>query len=127
MAKLNLRAVADLLQRLAPRAAAGGDLYVMTDQGRLILKSRVSSADLMRTKLPMAQELLDREGSTVEYRRADGQNAIRTLRRRAPPPRRGAGGTPQREGIRQAGRRGGPGRPPVVPPLGGGPARPPGV
>src|SRR2546425_11946926 len=62
MAKLNLRAVADLLQRLAPRAAAGGDLYVMTDQGRLILKSRVSSADLMRTKLPMAQELLDREG-----------------------------------------------------------------
>src|SRR5207244_3973369 len=32
MAKLNLRAVADLLQRLAPRAAAGGDLYVMTDQ-----------------------------------------------------------------------------------------------
>src|SRR5213083_3774121 len=69
MAKLNLRAVADVLQRLAPRAAAGGDLYVMTDQGRLILKSRVSSADLMRTKLPMAQELLDREGSTVEYRR----------------------------------------------------------
>src|SRR5439155_26569 len=74
-------AVADLLQRLAPRAAAGGDLYVMTDQGRLILKSRVSSADLMRTKLPMAQELLDREGSTVEYRRADGQNVIGTLRR----------------------------------------------
>src|SRR3989442_629948 len=85
MAKLNLRAVADLLQRLAPRAAAGGDLYVMTDQGRLILKSRVSSADLMRTKLPMAQELLDREGSTVEYRRADGQNVIGTLRRRAAP------------------------------------------
>src|SRR5256885_3254483 len=87
MAKLNLRAVADLLQRLAPRAAAGGDLYVMTDQGRLILKSRVSSADLMRTKLPMAQELLDREGSTVEYRRADGPNVIGTLRRDARPPR----------------------------------------
>src|SRR6184192_3385148 len=50
MAKLNLRAVADVLQRLAPRAAAGGDLYVMTDQGRLILKSRVSSVDMPRAE-----------------------------------------------------------------------------
>src|SRR5438309_150892 len=109
MAKLNLRAVADLLQRLAPRAAAGGDLYVMTDQGRLILKSRVSSADLMRTKLPMAQELLDREGSTVEYRRADGQNVIGTLRR--VPALRWAAvvDMPRAEAFRQAGGGGGAG------------------
>src|SRR3989454_4502236 len=106
MVKLNLRAVAEVLQRLAPRPAAGGDLYVMTDQGRLILKSRVSSADLMRTKLPMAQELLDREGSTVEYRRADGQNVIGTLRRGAPPPP-AAGGGGARAAAGPLGRRGG--------------------
>ena len=86
MAKLNLRAVADVLQRLAPRGAGGGgggggDLYVMMEQGRLILRSRVSSADLMRTKPPMAQELLDREGTTVEYKRADGRDVIGSLRR----------------------------------------------
>jgi len=88
MAKLNLRAVADVLQRLAPRGAGGGgggggggDLFVMMEQGRLILRSRVSSADLMRTKPPMAQELLDREGTTVEYKRADGRDVIGSLRR----------------------------------------------
>src|SRR5881296_1562950 len=52
MAKINLRAVADVLQRLAPLGANGanggggggaGDIYVMTEQGRLILRSRVSS------------------------------------------------------------------------------------
>src|SRR3989442_7983414 len=81
----------------------------MTDQGRLILKSRVSSADLMRTKLPMAQELLDREGSTVEYRRADGQNVIGTLRR--VPALRWAGvvDMPRAEAFRQAGGGGGAG------------------
>src|SRR3989449_1324973 len=68
MVKLNLRAVADVLQRLAPRAAAGGDLYVMTDQGRLILKSRVSSADLMRTKLAMAQERSEEHTSELQSR-----------------------------------------------------------
>src|SRR5258706_266665 len=69
MAKLNLRAVADVLQRLAPRDEAGGgggggDVYVMTEQGRLILPSPVSSAELMRAKLPTetAQALLDPEG-----------------------------------------------------------------
>src|SRR5207245_3956029 len=62
MAKINLRAVADVLQRLAPRAengaggggGGGGDVYVMTEQGRLILRSRPSSADPIRTKPPTA-------------------------------------------------------------------------
>ena len=85
MAKINLRAVADVLQRLAPRDenGSGGDVYVMTEQGRLILRSRTSSADLMRTKLPTetVQALIDREGSSVEYKRADGRDVIGTLRR----------------------------------------------
>jgi len=91
MAKINLRAVADLLQRLAPRDPNGGgggggggaDIYVMTEQGRLILRSRASSAELMRTRLPtdVVQALTDREGSSVEYKRADGRDVIGTLRR----------------------------------------------
>ena len=115
MAKINLRAVADVLQRLAPRDAGGGngggDVYVMTEQGRLILRSRVGSAELMRTKLPTAtaQALLDREGSTVEYKRADGQDVIGTLRR--VPALRWAAvvEVPRAEAFRQAGGGGGAG------------------
>src|SRR6266852_2886339 len=89
MAKINLRAAADVLQRLAPRdpngegGGGGADIYVMTEQGRLILRSRVSSAELMRTRLPteVVQALTDREGSSVEYKRADGRDGIGTLRR----------------------------------------------
>src|SRR5882762_171054 len=86
MAKINLRAVADVLQRLTPRDPNGGggaDIYVMTEQGRLVLRSRVSSAELMRTRLPtdVVQALTDREGSSVEYKRADGRDVMGTLRR----------------------------------------------
>src|SRR3989442_4544752 len=81
----------------------------MTDQGRLILKSRVSSAAMMRPKLPMEQELLDREVISVEYRRADGKNVIGTLRR--VPALRWAGvvDMPRAEAFRQAGGGGGAG------------------
>jgi len=81
MAKLNLRSVADILQRIAPTDS--GDVYLMNEQGRLILRLRSSSAEVMRTKVPpaTAQALNDREGTTVEYKRADGQAVIGTLRR----------------------------------------------
>jgi len=89
MAKINLRAAADVLQRLAPRdpngegGGGGADIYVMTEQGRLVLRSRVSSAELMRTRLAtdVVQALTDREGSRVEYKRADGRDVMGTLRR----------------------------------------------
>src|SRR5439155_6034742 len=89
----------------------GGDVYVMTEQGRLILRSRVSSAELMRTKLSpaTAQALLDREGTPVEYRRPDGQDVIGTLRR-VPALRWGAVvEVPRAEALRQAGGGGGTG------------------
>ena len=116
MAKINLRAVSDVLQRFAPRdvgggGGSGGDFYVMTDQGRLILTSRVSSAELMRTKLPpaTAQALLDREGTAVEYKRADGREVIGTLRR-VPALRWAAvAEMPRAEAFRQAGGGGGTG------------------
>src|SRR5204862_8353491 len=80
-AKINLHAVADTLQRLSP--APPGDLALVTDQGRLVIRSRVSSAELMRTRLPdtTTRALYDREGQTVVYRRPDGQAVIGTLRR----------------------------------------------
>ncbi|HYL21812.1 MAG TPA: diguanylate cyclase [Gemmatimonadales bacterium] len=80
-AKLNLRSAADLLQRLAPDA--GGDVSLMTEQGRMVLRSGASSADLMRTKLPprATEALLDGEGATVVYKRGDGQELVATLRR----------------------------------------------
>ena len=93
-AKINLRAVGDVLERLsegeadgAPPGDRGGgpmrDVYVITDQGRMILKAGLSSAELMRTKLPAAslQALIDKEGMPAVYKRADGQDVVAALRR----------------------------------------------
>jgi diguanylate cyclase (GGDEF)-like protein len=78
-----LRSIADTLARLAP--AGAGEIYVMTDQARLILTSRASSAELMRTKLSTAttQPLLDKEGAAVTYALPppDGRDVVAILRR----------------------------------------------
>ena len=111
MAKINLRAAADVLQRLAPRdpngegGGGGADIYVMTEQGRLILRSRVSSAELMRTRLAtdVVQALTDREGSRVEYKRADGRDVMGTLRRVAALRWAAVVEVPRAEAFRQAG------------------------
>ncbi|PYP59705.1 MAG: hypothetical protein DMD44_04395 [Gemmatimonadetes bacterium] len=81
VAKVNLRSVGDMLQRLA--ADDPKNVYLMTDEGKLVIGTRGSSAELMRTRLPklMVQTLLDKEGQIVEYKRADGQDAVGTLRR----------------------------------------------
>src|SRR5438874_4414757 len=80
-AKLNLHAVTDMLPRLSPLDS--GDVALTTDQGRLVIRSRVSSAELMRTKLPetMTSALFEKEGQPVVYKRADGQEVIGCLRR----------------------------------------------
>src|SRR3989454_3967006 len=83
-AKVNLRAVADILQRLAPGEGTDAtDAYVMTDQGRLILRSQGSSAELMRTKLPTTttQPLFDKQGTMVPSKGPGGQDVFATLRR----------------------------------------------
>lgn len=79
-AKINLRSVADTLARLAP--AGAGEIYIMTDRSRVVLTSRASSAELMRTNVPAttAQPLLDKEGATVTYAR-DGREVVAILRR----------------------------------------------
>jgi diguanylate cyclase (GGDEF)-like protein len=81
IAKLNLRSVAEILQRFSP--GDPGDIYLMTDQGRLVIRSRLSSAELMRTKFPKptTQALFDQEGTPVLYKRADGQEVVGILQR----------------------------------------------
>jgi diguanylate cyclase (GGDEF)-like protein len=80
-AKLNLHAVADMLPRLSPLDS--GEVALVTDQGKLVIKSRLSSAELMRTKLPetMTSALFEKEGQSVMYQRADGQEVLGALRR----------------------------------------------
>jgi len=80
-AKINLRSVADTLARLAP--AGAGEISVMTDRGRLILTSRTSTPELMRTNLPttVTQPLLDQEGATITYVHPDGVEVVAVLRR----------------------------------------------
>jgi len=80
-AKLNLHAVADMLPRLS--ALDSGEVALVTDQGKLVIRPRVSSAELMRTKLPetTTSALFDKEGQTVEYKRADGQQVMGALRK----------------------------------------------
>src|SRR5207247_8522054 len=84
IAKLNLRSVADILQRLGP--SEPGDVYLVTDEGKLVMRSRVSSAELMRTRLlkTTTQTLFDKEGTSVVYKRADGREVVGTLRRVPP-------------------------------------------
>jgi diguanylate cyclase (GGDEF)-like protein len=80
-AKLNLHAVADMLPRLS--ALDLGDVALVTDQGKLVIRPRISSAELMRTKLPetTTSALFEKEGQIVEYKRADGQEVIGDVRR----------------------------------------------
>jgi diguanylate cyclase (GGDEF)-like protein len=80
-AKINLHAVADLLQRLAPNGAV--DVSLITDQGKLVISSRTSSVELMRTRLPepTMSALLLGEGQPLVYKRADGRETVGTLRR----------------------------------------------
>ena len=101
-AKLNLHAIADMLHRLAPDDP--GDLYLVTDQGRVVIRSGSSSADVMRTKLQdkTTTALFDREGQSVAYKRANGQDVLGALRR-VPQLRWAAvAELPQAEAFRQA-------------------------
>jgi diguanylate cyclase (GGDEF)-like protein len=80
-AKLNLHAVAEMLPRLSSSDLA--DVALVTDQARLVIKPRLSSAELMRTRLPESttSALFEKDDQIVVYRRADGQEVIGAVRR----------------------------------------------
>ena len=80
-AKVNLRTVADTLAHFSPGDA--GQVYVMSEEGRLIVSSRGSSAELMRLRYrPVdARWLLAREGRAVQFASVTGDRVVGTVRR----------------------------------------------
>ncbi len=59
------------------------ELYLITEQGHVVISSAGSSADLMKTTLPDAttRELVEREGQTVVQSRLKGREVVAVLRR----------------------------------------------
>ncbi len=101
--KVNLRSLVDLLGRVA--TGLPGDVTLITDQGRLVVSSEGTSAQLMRTTLPKetVQALFDKEGTVVGFQRADGRAAVGTLLR-APQLRLAAvAEVPRDQAVRQGG------------------------
>ncbi len=82
IAKVNLDSVRSLLGELA---AGDGSRYVylITEQGRVVISSAGNPADVMKTTLPEAtsRELTEREGQTVVQSRGGGREVVAVLRR----------------------------------------------
>jgi len=80
-AKVNLRSVADTLKRFSPGDA--GQVYVMSEQGRVIVSSRGSSAALMQLGYSRddTRYLLDREGRATQFASITGDRVVGTVRR----------------------------------------------
>jgi len=80
-AKINLNGLTDMLHE---RSANGSrDVYVITEPGRVVIRSAGNSADLMKTTLPAAttRELLEREGQTVNQSRTQGREVVAVVQR----------------------------------------------
>ncbi|HEV8305847.1 MAG TPA: diguanylate cyclase [Gemmatimonadales bacterium] len=83
-ARINLQTVADTLRRFKPGEA--GRVYLMTDEGGLVVGSTASSASLMQLKYPadVARLLLAREGRAVQFRSLPVSERVVGVARRVP-------------------------------------------
>ena len=81
ISKVSLLPLRDLLEELAPDASR--DVFVITQQGRLLIRARDNSAELMRETIPdvAASALSDREGEPVTYTHADSQQVVAIWKR----------------------------------------------
>ena len=79
--KVNLRTLADTLKRFSPGDA--GQVYLTTENGRLIVSSRGSSAALMKVRYTRdaTRWLLAREGRAVQFASATGERVVGSVRR----------------------------------------------
>lgn len=79
-AKINLT---DLLDMLQDHAGGGRSASIITEQGRLVIGSGGTSADIMKTTLPAAtsRELFEHEGQAVVQSRPQGPDVVAVLRR----------------------------------------------
>jgi len=88
-AKVNLDGVRDMLDQLSADGVGSGgsggsrNLYLITEQGRVLVSSAGNSADLMKTTVPQAttRELVEREGQPVVQSRPRGGDVVAVLRR----------------------------------------------
>ncbi len=80
-AKVNLNGLSDMLREQG--GVPDRDVYVITEQGRVVISAAGNSADLMKTVLPAAttRELFEREGRSVAHSRAQGREVVAVLRR----------------------------------------------
>ena len=80
-AKVNLDGVRDMLDQLS--ADHSRALYLITEQGNVVISSAGNSAELMKTTLPdvTSRELLEREGQTVVQSRLQGREVLAVARR----------------------------------------------
>jgi diguanylate cyclase (GGDEF)-like protein len=81
VAKVNLDSVRNMLEQLSEERS--GNVYVITEQGRVVISSAGNSADVMKTTLSEAttRELTEREGQTVVQSRPQGRQVVAVLRR----------------------------------------------
>ena len=82
-AKVNLNGLGDMLRDQGGGPDRSRDVYVITEQGRVVISAAGNSADLMKTVLPAAttRELFEREGRSVAHSRAQGREVVAVLRR----------------------------------------------
>jgi diguanylate cyclase (GGDEF)-like protein len=102
-AKINLDSLSDMMQQLSPDRSR--DLYLITEQGRVIISSAGSSADIMKTTLPEAttRELSEKEGQTIVQPRPKGREVVAVLRRIPQLRWAAVAETPRAETAREAG------------------------
>lgn len=101
-AKINLDRVREMLEQLSQDRSR--ELYVITEQGRVVISSSGNSAELMKTTLPAAsaRALVEREGETVVQSRAEGREVVAVLRRIPQLRWAAVAETPRSEAVREA-------------------------
>src|SRR5881396_3409876 len=102
-AKINLDSLKDMLDGLS--ADHTRSLYLITEQGRVVISSAGNSADVMKMTLPDAttRELSEREGQTVVQSRPQGREVVAVLRRIPQLRWAAVAETPRAEALRAAG------------------------
>src|SRR5258705_1861073 len=102
-AKTNLDSLKDMLDGLS--AGHTRTLYLITEQGRVVISSAGNCVDVMKTTVPDAtiRELSEREGQTVVQSRPQGREVVAVLRRIPQLRWAAVAETPRAEALREAG------------------------
>ncbi len=102
-AKINLDSLREVLDQLSPDHSR--DLYLITEQGRVVIRAEGNPADAMKATLPDAttRELTEREGQTIAQARPQGREVLAVLRRIPQLHWAAVAETPRAETVREAG------------------------